>query len=124
MRRDYLAQILAAIFSSEAAWVLVPRYGDAGQCGLVTPRADLAAIRVESEDTPALIAFLLAEPAGASRDRDIYLLGDSGTALVTWDHHTQQDGLCLQFSDISRSSRALVLLNELGAEFDVFGRGD
>jgi hypothetical protein len=47
-------------------------------------------------------------------------LGGRGDALVTWDHHTADEGLSVQFNSIADASRLLVSLNEFGAELEVF----
>jgi len=51
---------------------------------------------------------------------DLYSLGTSGNALVTWDHHTADGGLTVELRRVDDSNRLLLSLNEIGAELEVF----
>ena len=51
---------------------------------------------------------------------DLYSLGASGKALVTWDHHATDEGLRIELRQVDDSNRVLISLNELGAELEVF----
>ena len=50
---------------------------------------------------------------------DVYLLGASGNVLLTWDHHTADDGLSVQLRRIEDSNHLLVSLNEIGTEMEI-----
>ena len=51
---------------------------------------------------------------------DLYVLSKNGNVLITWDHHTADEGLRIELHSISDASRLLVSLNELGAELDLY----
>jgi hypothetical protein len=40
--------------------------------------------------------------------------------LVTWDHHTADEGLDVRLQSVAEASRLLVSLNDFGAELEVF----
>jgi hypothetical protein len=51
---------------------------------------------------------------------DLYALSGSGKTLLTWDHHTEDDGLCVQLQRVSDATALLTYLNEFGAELNLF----
>ena len=61
--------------------------------------------------------------AMGSVSQDVYLVGADGNVLVTWDHHTADEGLSVDLRDVEQASRLLADLNLLGAELEVFYNG-
>jgi hypothetical protein len=58
--------------------------------------------------------------AMGSVSQDIYLVGGDGNVLVTWDHHTENEGLRVELRDVKQSSTLLADLNKFGVELEVF----
>jgi len=118
---EYVSEVLSAVLSIEDTWVLIARYGSVVQLGLANNAEGAAAVRFNGDENSTFVTFLrpdLKNPRTITRD--LYAIGASGEILVTWDHHTFQDGLSVEFSDIARSSRLLTGLNALGAELEVY----
>ena len=51
---------------------------------------------------------------------DLYLVSGSGAVLVTWEHHTEDEGLEINVAEVDESSRLLTKLNAIGAELELF----
>jgi len=50
---------------------------------------------------------------------DLYVVSGDGTVIITWDHHTQTEGLRIDCA-VSESSKLLAEMNNMGAEMEVF----
>ena len=118
---EYVSHVLLVVLSVEAVWLLTARYGSVSEFGLLENSAKMAAIRFDAGEHEVLERLLSPEPPHTRTIvRDLYIVGASGHILVTWDHHTFQDGLSIEFSDVPTSSRLLTSLNKLGAELEVY----
>ena len=51
---------------------------------------------------------------------DLYALGTDGNTIVTWDHHTADEGLGVALRDIKAASQLLAELNDFGTELEVY----
>jgi hypothetical protein len=118
---DHVAKVLSIVLSSDGAWFLIPRYGTAAQLGLVEAKAEVAAVSFAPSERTFLARYLCERPMDlGSTSADLYALGASGSVLVTWDHHTADEGLTVELCRVDDSNRLLVSLNELGAEMEVY----
>jgi hypothetical protein len=118
---EYVSQTLLTVLSVEVAWLLTARYGSVAELGSLESPDNIAALRFDAAEREVLERLLRPEPPHTRTIvRDLYIVGASGQALVTWDHHTFQDGLSIEFSDVPASSRLLTSLNEFGAELEVY----
>jgi hypothetical protein len=117
----YAEQVALTVLNLAETWVLVPRYGDAEDLGVSEMCGHAEAILYQTQERPALAEYLATRPmdqAGATAD--LYVLSGNGRILVTWDHHTADEGLSVNLLDVATAGRLLVALNTLGAEMEVF----
>ena len=118
---DYITRVVSILLSMEDSWVLVGRYGSAAQLGALTTTIEAEALMFDSSERESLAAYLCTRDTKLdSRSADIYLVGPDGNVIVTWDHHTHDEGLCVDLRDVQRSSALLAELNALGTELEVF----
>src|SRR5215813_2755613 len=114
---DHIAGIISIVLSIDATWFLIPRYGAAAQLGLVEGTSEVAAVTVAPSERGLLGRYLCERPMDlGATSTDIYVVGASGNILVTWDHHTADEGLTVGLRRVEDSNRLLVSLNDLGAE--------
>ena len=117
---EYVARLVWIVLSIEESWILIPRHGSASQLGLTAPGHSVAAVAFGAGDRDSLCKYLhTREIALGSASADLYAVAGSGNTILTWDHHTADEGLVIQLRDISETSHLLVELNTLGAEFEV-----
>jgi len=118
--REHVARIVSVLLSSQDSWLLIPRYGPASSLGFgsVPPEADALVCRAAERDD--LCAYLCTRDMHSSVSCDLYLVGASGTVLVTWDHHTSVDGLEINLGDVDETGSLLAKLNTIGAELELF----
>jgi hypothetical protein len=118
---EYVRSVMSRILDADEEWLLLSRYGSVSDLGLLTPASNSAAISFAQAEQPALVEYLCTRPTNAgSISADLYLLSRKGNSLVTWDHHTADEGLVVHLKSIADTNRLLVSLNELGAELEVF----
>jgi hypothetical protein len=118
---EYISGAIALILEIEEEWLLVPRYGSASSLQLIEAKEDFAAILFKNPDKSILVNYLCTRPtARGSASADLYVVSKSGKTLITWDHHTAEDGLCIEFQQVKDASQVLVALNEFGAELEVY----
>jgi len=118
---EYLSGAVALILDIEEEWLLFPRYGRASDLKFVKSNDDFAAILFETEDKPILVDYLCTRPsARGSTSSDLYVISKSGKILITWGHHTAEDGMSIEFQQVRNASRVLAALNEFGAELEVY----
>lgn len=121
----YVRDVTDRILALEGAWLLLPRHGAVGSLGVTGGGVDAAAIRFEAAELSTLAEYLCTRPMSLSEvSADLYTVSDSGTILLTWDHHTSDEGLSIQFRHAPDATRLLAVLNELGAELELFYRQD
>jgi hypothetical protein len=117
----YWRAVTDLIWELEDEWLVVPRYGSAGDLGLVTVNETAAAIRFGAKERERMSDYLCTRPMSlGSLSVDLYVISASGATLVTWDHHTADEGMAVEFSHIDTASRLLVSLNEIGTELGLY----
>jgi hypothetical protein len=119
--REHVSRIVSVILSSEESWLLIARYGSPSMLGLasVSPEADALVFR--AAEVRDLTAYVCTRDMSLGSARaDLYLVSGSGTVLVTWDHHTSEDGLEIQLRNVDETGALLTKLNAVGAELELF----
>lgn len=105
---------LAIILSSCEGWTLVERHARDIQ-------AERSAVQYGHNDQDRLVEDLGSIQAIGPQGRsDLYRISNDGKTMVTWDHHTSNEGLVVQFNDVGRSNEVLMDLNRVGTEMDLF----
>src|ERR1041384_2696126 len=105
----YRAKAVSIRPSCDGSWCLIPRYGSAGTLALVETTADIAGVSFAPSEHSILERYLCersVHPGATSAD--LYCLGASGHVLVTWDHHTADEGLTVQLRRVADANRLLV----------------
>ena len=106
---DGLAKTLEQILSVESCWILVPREGTG------------SASVFEKQDTQSLVNQLIAHfPKMNNVGEDLYVIGKSGNVFISFDHHLTEEGLGIFLSDVGTAGTLLGVLNEIGAELELF----
>ena len=104
-------RVLEVIAALEAEWILFHRHG-----ALQAHRFSTGA---ERELAEIMVGhFTVVE----SELDDLYLLAESGSMFVAFDHHLREEGLAMEFGSIDLASRVLCALNEIGSEIEVFAK--
>lgn len=118
--QEYLLTVTSRILELDEEWLLLTRYGTAGDLDLGTGGLDVAAIGFGSDERSLLAEYLCTRPTDVgSISADLYVLAGRGGILVTWDHHSAEDGLTIELQSVSDTSRLLISLNEFGAELEL-----
>jgi hypothetical protein len=93
----------------------------AAELGALTIPPDAEALVFDASERERLCAYLCTRDMSmGAASQDIYLLGADANLLVTWDHHTADEGLCVDVRDTKQSSALLSDLNTRGAELELF----
>ena len=103
---------LKALLSVEESWTVVPRYEDG------------ALAVYETAEFSSLVGRCVAHPPWLERGEndDLYLIGNSGRVLIAYDHHLMGDGMPIFLSEVEMATAVLSLLNQQGAELELFSR--
>ena len=118
---EYLVGATSRILELDEEWILLTRYGAPSDLDILPADPNMAAIAFGPADRARLADYLCTRPTDlASVSADLYTLGASGRTLVTWDHHTADEGLDVRLQSVAEASRLLVSLNDFGAELEVF----
>lgn len=118
---EYVSAVMACILEIDKEWLLLTRYGSVCDLGLLSGNTNAAAISFSKDEQPAFIEYLCTRLTDAGLvSADLYVLGENGKTLVTWNHHTADEGIVIQLRSVADTTRLLVSLNELGTELDVF----
>jgi hypothetical protein len=108
-----LSKTLEQILSVEPCWILVPREGTG------------SASVFEKPDIQNLIKRLISHlPKMNNVGEDLYLIGKSGKVFISFNHHMSEEGLGIFLSDVGVAGTLLSVLNEIGAELELFSRKD
>ena len=118
---EYARSVMSRILELSDEWLLLPRYGSVSDLELLPFHPDMMGVSFAHNERPALVEYLGTRPTDAgSSSADLYVLSGDGDTLVTWDHHTAEEGLSVELQSVVDSTRLLVSLNELGAEMEVY----
>src|SRR5829696_9181997 len=91
---EYRVEIMARVLAMDDAWVLITRYGTIGNLGLIPDVENAAGLSFPATERHALARYLCSRATElASVSSDLYVLGCSGDTLVTWDHHSADEGI-------------------------------
>ena len=118
---EYLVGAISRILELEDEWILLTRYGAPSDLDILPTDPNMTAIAFGPADRAQLANYLCTRSTDlASVSADLYILSASGRTLVTWDHHTADEGLEVRLQSVAEASRLLVSLNDFGAELEVF----
>jgi hypothetical protein len=122
--REYCIELFTRVLALDADWLLLTRYGSVADLGLMPDVEDAAALEFSGSERAALATYLCTRSTRLSSiSADLYVLDSNGEVLVTWDHHSADEGISVAFQSVATAGRLLVSLNELGAELEVFTNG-
>ena len=117
----YRCDVTDRILALAESWLLVPRHAPVARLGLLAADASAAAIRFAGTERASLSTFLSTRPVDlAAVAADLYAVAVTGNVLLTWDHHTAEEGLEIQLRHVADASNLLAALNELGTELELF----
>ena len=117
---EYLLGVMSRVLELDEEWLLLTRYGSVSDLDLVSPGFNLGAIAFAEAERSQLAEYLCMRPKNVgSISADLYALGRGGRTLVTWDHHTAEEGLGVKLQSVADTTRLLVSLNEFGAELEL-----
>jgi len=117
---EYVENAMLKVLSLSDEWLLVPRYGTAVDLGFINGNTGAAAISFNLDERSRLATYLCTRPIDhGAHTADLYAISDRGDILVTWDHHTAAEGLCIELLNIADATQLLVRLNEFGAELEL-----
>jgi len=98
----YTRNVVSAVLRLDDQWFLTTRYGPVNHLGLVAGEGEIAAIKFEVSESQKLVDYLCSRSMDiGSTSTDLYLIGDQGKVLVTWDHHTTDEGLVVALKSVS-----------------------
>ena len=118
---EYRIEVISRVLETDDAWVLITRYGTIGDLDLMPGVDDAEGLSFAAVERRALATYLCTRSTAlASISADLYVLGNGGDVLVTWDHHSHDEGVTVDLQSVSDAGRLLVSLNELGAELELF----
>jgi len=121
---EYCVELMSRVMATDDEWVLITRYGTIGGLGLMAGVDDAEGLSFASTERQALASYLCSRSTDlASISADLYVLGNRGDTLVTWDHHSADEGITIDLQSVSDAGRLLASLNELGAELELFYTG-
>ena len=117
----YCVDVMSRVLALDDEWVLVTRYGSIAGLELLAGADDAAGLSFGSAERHALAAYLCSRSTHiSSGTADLYVVGRKGNALVTWDHHSVDEGISVDLQSVSDAGRLLMSLNELGVELELF----
>jgi hypothetical protein len=118
---EYMTRILSIVLSTRESWLLIPRRGPASGLGLSDAALEAEALVFGLPERGRLCAYLCERDKSLSSvSADLYALSADGDVMVTWDHHTADEGLQIDLRDVNTTSRLLADLNSAGVELELF----
>lgn len=118
---DYITRVVSIVLSARRAWILIPRHGPASKLALSSAFLMAEALTFNEIEREQLSQYLCTRDMGpGSVSTDPYIVAGDGETIVTWDHHTHDEGLRIDLQDVSVSSTLLATLNDFGVEMEVF----
>jgi hypothetical protein len=117
---DYVTRVLSIVLSSRESWLLIPRRGPASGLG-ISDVLEAEALAFGPSERGRLCAYLCERDTSlSSAAADLYVLSADGDVMITWDHHTADEGLGIDLRDVNTASRLLADLNSVGVELELF----
>src|SRR5262245_28181566 len=90
----YVSCIVSIVLASQASWLLLPRHGRAPQLGIPEVDPETEALVFDAAERDQLCSYLCQRDQSlGSVSSDIYAVSCNGNVIVTWDHHTADEGL-------------------------------
>jgi hypothetical protein len=118
---EYCVDVVTRTLEIDDEWMLITRYGSVANLELMSGAEDAAAFSFAAEERIALASYLCRRSTALSSiSADLYVAGRRGLALVTWDHHSADEGISVELQSVTDAGRLLVSLNELGVELELF----
>ena len=118
---EYISGVLSIVLSSHDSWLLVPRHGPASKLGIPMTVPEAEALAFGLAERNELCSYLCQRDMSlGSVSSDLYALSADGNIILTWDHHTADEGLCVALRDVKTASKLLSELNDFGAELEVY----
>ena len=121
---EYCIDVVSRVLASDDEWLLIPRYGSVRELDLIDEAGNAEAVSFTAAESDAMARYLCTRSTAlSSSSADLYVLGGRGDILITWDHHSADEGISIQLQSVSDAGRLLVSLNELGVELELFYTG-
>ena len=119
--REYSAEVVYRVLKLDEEWLLIPRYGSIRELDLMAEAGAAAAVSFGAAEKHALATYLCTRSTGLdSISADLYILDSRGHVLITWDHHSADEGISIELQSVSDAGGLLLALNELGVELELF----
>ena len=118
---EYCVDVVSRVLESDDEWLLIPRYGSVRELDLMGEPGNAKALSFTAAEKHALATYLCTRSTDlGSISADLYILGHRGDILITWDHHSADEGISIELQSVSDASRLLVSLNHFGVELELF----
>jgi len=118
---EYCIGAISRVLDADDEWLLIPRYGSASELDLMVEEDGADALLFTAAEKHALATYLCTRPIDlGSISADVYVLGRRGDILLTWDHHSADEGITIELQSVSDAGRLLTSLNEFGVELELF----
>ncbi len=118
---EYITRVVSIVLSTRESWVLIPRHCPASALGIHDVSLEAEALAFGLPERERLCAYLCEHDTSLnSASADLYALSADGDVLVTWDHHTADEGLRIDLRVVDTTSRLLADLNTAGVELELF----
>jgi hypothetical protein len=118
---EYVTRVLSIVLSTRESWLLIPRRGPASGLGISDVGLEAEAFAFAASERGRLCTYLCERDTSLSSvSADLYALSGDGDVLITWDHHTADEGLGIDLRDVNTTSRLLADLNSVGVELELF----
>jgi hypothetical protein len=118
---DYISRVVSVVLRSQDSWLLIPRHGSASELTLARAFPGAEALRFGVADREELCSYLCTRDMDlGSVSVDLYVVSGNGRALVTWDHHSHDEGVNIALRDVGEAGKLLADLNTVGAEMEVY----
>jgi hypothetical protein len=119
----YRSGVAKRVLDIADTWFLFPRYGALPDFGLLDVNDQSVAVEFGPDARALLAEYLATRPMEFGKSGlDLYAVTKEGQVLVTWDHHTEQDGLCVQLLRVDEATKLVASLCSFGSELAVFSK--
>jgi hypothetical protein len=118
--QEYISRVLSIVLSVRDVWLLLPRHGPASLLRMPEITNYAEAITFGPAERDRLCTFLCERDKSiGSVSSDLYSVSQDGDVIITWDHHTAEEGLIIELRDVNSASRILTDLNNFGVELEL-----